>query len=137
MWVLLDMSTKRRGLYIAYTPTRAADGSDGERAAWDAILRGREGVNLFRHQFAELRRRRPMADPSTAAARLQVVSMTCDLAGLMPDTRRHSDGPGFDCHDRTGIGCCLTIAAPHVLVEAAKVNVGFRYTRLYRSQPPR
>ena len=34
MWVLLDMPTKRRGLYIAYTPMRAADGSDGERAAW-------------------------------------------------------------------------------------------------------
>ena len=72
-----------------------------------------------------------------AAARLQVIGMTCDFAGPLPATRRHSDGPGFDFHDRTGIGCCLTIAAPRVLVEAAKVNVGFRYTRLYRSQPPR
>ena len=37
MLVLLDMPTKRRGLYIAYTPTRAADGSDGERTPWDAM----------------------------------------------------------------------------------------------------
>ena len=44
MWVLLDMSTKRRGLYITYTPTRAADGSDGERTPWDAIPRHGKGV---------------------------------------------------------------------------------------------
>ena len=44
MWVLLDMSTKRRGLYITYTPTRAADGSDGERTPWDAMSRGGKGV---------------------------------------------------------------------------------------------
>ena len=47
MWVLLDMSTKRRGLYITYTPTRAADGSDGERTPWDAMHRIRKGVNGF------------------------------------------------------------------------------------------
>ena len=46
MWVLLDMSTKRRGLYIAYTPTRAADGSDGERTAWDAMPRGKKRVKV-------------------------------------------------------------------------------------------
>ena len=42
----LDMSTKRRGLYITYTPTRAADGSDGERTAWDAMHRDGKGVTL-------------------------------------------------------------------------------------------
>jgi hypothetical protein len=72
-----------------------------------------------------------------AAARLQVDGMTYDFAGLLAATRRHYDGSGFGCLDRTGIGCCLPIDAPHVLVEAAKVNVGFRYTRLYQSQPPR
>jgi hypothetical protein len=38
--------TERRGLYIAYTPTRAADGSDGERTPWaDAMPRtGTKGV---------------------------------------------------------------------------------------------
>ena len=45
MWVLLDMPTKRRGLYITYTPTRAADGSDGERTPWDAMPRRRKRVN--------------------------------------------------------------------------------------------
>ena len=44
MWVLLDMPTKRRGLYIAYTPMRAADGSDGERTPWDAMPRHGKGV---------------------------------------------------------------------------------------------
>ena len=45
MWVPLDMSTKRRGLYITYTPTRAADGSDGERAAWPPFSVGCEGLS--------------------------------------------------------------------------------------------
>ena len=46
IWVLLDMSTKRRGLYITYTPTRAADGSDGERTPWDAMPPNRKGVKV-------------------------------------------------------------------------------------------
>ena len=29
LWVLLDMHTKRRGLYMTYTRMREADGSDG------------------------------------------------------------------------------------------------------------
>ena len=37
-----------------------------------------------------------------AAARLQVIGMTCDFAGPMPATRLHSDRPRFDCVDRTG-----------------------------------
>ena len=51
MWVLLDMSTKRRGLYITYTPTRAADGSDGERTPWDAMSRRGKGVKSPPDQF--------------------------------------------------------------------------------------
>ena len=47
MWVLLDMSTKRRGLYITYTPTRAADSSDGERTPWDAMSRRGKGAKLM------------------------------------------------------------------------------------------
>ena len=55
MWVLLDMSTKRRGLYITYTPTRAADGSDGERTPWDAIPRGGKSVNRgYRASYTEV-----------------------------------------------------------------------------------
>ena len=72
-----------------------------------------------------------MSDPSMAAARLQVTGMTCDFAGSLPATRRHSDGPCFDRLDRTGYGCCLTVDTPHVLLEASEDNVGFRYARFH------
>ena len=91
--------------------------------------------NLFTCTFSRLRRRLPTSDPSMAAARLQVTGMSCDFARPLPATRLHSDRSGFDCVDRTGCGCCLTEGAPRVLVVATKVNVGFRYTRAYRSQP--
>ena len=78
-----------------------------------------------------------MTDPSTAAARLQVIGMTCDFAGPLRATRRHSDRPGFDRLDRTGSGCCLTVDAPDVLLEATEVNAGFRYryARFYVLKP--
>ena len=66
-----------------------------------------------------------------AAARLQVTGMTCNFAGPLPATRRHSDGPCFDRLDRTGIGSCLTVDALDVLLEATEVNAGFRYARFY------
>ena len=94
-------------------------------------------INLFTHTFSQLRRRLPMSDPSTAAARLQVIGMTCDVAGPLAATRRHSDRPGFDHLDRAGVGCCLTDDARDVMLEATKVNAGFRYARVYRSQPSR
>ena len=53
-------------------------------------------INPFRHTFSDLRRPRAMADPSTAAARLQVLGMSCDLTGSLPATRLHSDRSGFD-----------------------------------------
>ena len=46
-----------------------------------------------------------MAEPSMATARLQVTGMTCDLAGPIPATIRHSDRPGFDCLDCADNGC--------------------------------
>ena len=67
-----------------------------------------------------------MADLSAAAARLQVIGMTCDFAGSMPATRRNSDRPGFDRLAYAGLGCFMTRDAPHVLIEATEVNVGFR-----------
>ena len=67
-----------------------------------------------------------MADPSTAAARLQVIGSTCELARSMPATRRHSDRLGFDCVGRTGLDFFLTRDAPRVLRKATEVNVGFR-----------
>ena len=67
-----------------------------------------------------------MSDPSTAAARLQVVGMTCGLAGPLPATRRHSDRPGFDHLDRTDIGCCLTDDGAHVLCGVSAANVSFK-----------
>ena len=88
-------------------------------------------INPFRHRFYSLLRRRPMADPSIATARLQVIGMTCDFAGPMPATRLHSDRPRFECVDRTGHGCCMTDDAPRVLHKATEVNVGFRYARDY------
>ena len=87
-------------------------------------------VNLFKHRFLRLRRRRPMADPSTAAARLQVIGMSCDLARSMPATRRHSDRLGFDRLARTGLGFFLTRDAPRVLRKATEVDVGFREARV-------
>ena len=88
-------------------------------------------VNPFAHRFQKLPRRPTMTDPSTAAARLPVIGITCDFAGPLPATRRHSDRPGFDRLDRTGSGCCLTVDAPDVLLEATEVNAGFRYARFY------
>ena len=96
------------------------------------VLRVNHGLlNPLADTFSDLRRRRPMSDPSAAAARLQVIGMTCDLAGPLPATRRHSDGPCFDRLDRTGIGSFLTVDAPDVPLEATEVNAGFRYARFY------
>ena len=67
-----------------------------------------------------------MADPSTSAARLQVISITCELARSMPATRRHSDRLGFDRLAHAGLGCFLTRDAPRVLLKTTEVNVGFR-----------
>ena len=72
-----------------------------------------------------------MADPSTAAARLQVLGMSCDLTGSLPATRLHSDRSGFNRRACTGCGSCLTDDAARFLCKATKVNVGFRYTRSY------
>ena len=83
-------------------------------------------LNPFAYTFYKLLRRRPMADPSTAAARLQVIDMIWDLACPMPATRRHSDRPGFDRLAHTGLGCFLTHDAPRVMHKATEVNVGFR-----------
>ena len=93
--------------------------------------------NLFEHTFAELRRPRPTADPSIATAWLQVILVTCGLAGLLAATRRLSDRPGFDRLDRAGHGCCLTVDAPRILFKATEVIAGFRYTRVYCCQPSR
>ena len=91
--------------------------------------------NLFAQRFYRLRRPRAMADPSTAAARLQVLGMSCDLTGSLPATRLHSDRSGFDRLDCTGTGCYLTDDAPRALLEATKVNAGFTYTRVHHDQP--
>ena len=72
-----------------------------------------------------------MADPSTAAARLQVIGMSCDFAGSMPATRRHSDRPGVDRLAHAGLGYFMVRDAPHVLLEATKVNAGFSYAGVY------
>ena len=61
-----------------------------------------------------------------ATARLQVIGMTCDFAGSMPAIRRHSDRPGFDGLAHAGLGSFMMRDAPHVLLEATEVNVGFR-----------
>ena len=66
-----------------------------------------------------------------AAARLQVIGMTCDFAGPMPATRLHSDRSCFDCVDLTGHGFFLTRDAPRVLRKATEVNVGFRKARVH------
>ena len=91
--------------------------------------------NLFTHTFSDLRRPRAMADPSTAAARLQVLGMSCDLTGSLPATRLHSDRSGFDRLDCTGTECCLTDDAPHALLEATKFNAGFTCMRVYHDPP--
>ena len=83
----------------------------------------------FRHQFGRLFRRLAMSEPSTAAARLQVLGMTGDFAGLLTATTRHSDRPGFKRLDRTGCGCFLTDDAPRVLLEATEVIGGFMNVR--------
>ena len=72
-----------------------------------------------------------MADPSTAAARLQVTGLTSRLAGLLPAPKRHSDGPWVDHHDRLLYVCSLTDDAPRVLHEATEVITGFTYTRVH------
>ena len=76
-----------------------------------------------------------MADPSAAAARLQVLGMSCDLTGSLPATRLHSDRSGFDRLDCTGTECCLTDDAPHALLEATKFNAGFTCMRVYHDPP--
>ena len=93
------------------------------------------GFNLFAQRFYRLRRPRAMADPSTAAARLQVLGMSCDLTGSLPATRLHSDRSGFDRLDCTGTECCLTDDAPHALLEATKFNAGFTCMRVYHDPP--
>jgi len=72
-----------------------------------------------------------MTDPSTAAARLQVIGMICDLARSMPATRRYSDRSGFDRLAHAGLGFFLTRDAPGVHLEATQVNAGFRCVRFY------
>ena len=91
--------------------------------------------NLFAQRFYRLRRPRAMADPSTAAARLQVLGMSCDLTGSLPATRLHSDRSGFDRLDCTGTECCLTDDAPRALLEATKFNAGFTCMRVYHDPP--
>ena len=94
-----------------------------------------EAFNLFTHTFSDLRRPRAMADPSTAAARLQVLGMSCDLTGSLPATRLHSDRSDFDRLDCTGTECCLTDDAPRALLEATKFNAGFTCMRVYHDPP--
>jgi len=72
-----------------------------------------------------------MSEPTAAAARLQVIGMSCDFAGSLAATRRHSDRSGFDRLDCTGRGCSLTIDAPRFLRKATEVNAGFRYMRAH------
>ena len=83
-------------------------------------------LNPFAYTFYKLLRRGPMAEPSIAAARLQVIGMVWDLARPMPAARRHSDRPGFDRLARAGLGCFMMRDAPRVLHKATEVNVGFR-----------
>ena len=66
-----------------------------------------------------------------AAARLQVIGMTCDFAGPTPATRLHSDRPRFNCVDRTGHRFFMMRDAPRVLRKATEVIIGFRYTRVH------
>ena len=91
----------------------------------------------FTHRIETVSRLLATSEPSAATARLQVIRMSCDLAGPMPATKLLSHKPGFECLDRAGHGCCMMGDAPRVLIEATDVNVGFRYARAHGSQPPR
>ena len=46
VWVTDNSSTKRRGQYIAYAVTRAADGPDGMEARGRPFSVGRKGLRL-------------------------------------------------------------------------------------------
>ena len=46
VWVTDNSSTKRRGQYIAYTVTRAADGPDGMEARGRPFSADRKGLNV-------------------------------------------------------------------------------------------
>jgi len=46
VWVPDYISAKRRGRYIALTAVRPADGSDGERTAWDAMAQAGKEVKV-------------------------------------------------------------------------------------------
>ena len=76
-----------------------------------------------------------MSEPTAAAARLQVLGMSCDLTGSLPATRLHSDRSDFDRLDCTGTECCLTDDAPRALLEATKFNAGFTCMRVYHDPP--
>ena len=76
-----------------------------------------------------------MADPTAATARLQVISSTCHLVRLLSAPVPHSDSACFDHLDRSAHVCSLTVDAPRALLEAAKVNAGFTYTRAYNTKP--
>ena len=83
-------------------------------------------INPFAHTFYKLPRRFVMSEPSAAAARLQVLGMAGYFVGPLAATRRHSDRLGFDRLAHAGLGCFMMRDAPHVLLEATDVNVGFR-----------
>ena len=72
-----------------------------------------------------------MSDPTVAAARPQVTGLTCRLAGLLPATERHSDGPWVEYLVRLLYVGSLTRDGAHALHEATQVNAGFIYTRVY------
>ena len=91
-------------------------------------------LNPFAYTFYRLRRRGPMAEPSAAAARLQVIGSTCRLVSLLPAPKPHADSPGFDHLDRLSLVCSLTDDARRSLLKPTKVNVGFTYTRIYNIQ---
>ena len=97
----------------------------------------RAAINPFRHTIETASRSLATSEPSAATARLQVIRMSCDLAGPLPATRLLSHKPGFERLDRAGHGCFMMRDAPRVLHKATDVNVGFRYARVHGSQPPR
>ena len=94
-------------------------------------------VNPFTHRIETASRLLAMSEPSAATARLQVIRMSCDLAGPLPATRLLSHNPGFERLDRAGHGCFMMRDAPRVLRKATDVNTGFRYARIHDTQPPR
>ena len=71
-----------------------------------------------------------MSEPSTAAARLQVLGMSCDFAGPLAVTKLHSDRPGFDGLDFAGHGFLMTDDVAEELLVSAEVIAGFRFTRI-------